>query len=346
MNQRFFTKSAIGVAIAGATIFVASSAFATPMNSIADSWHNLGANNSKTATPNGGSPANKSQATGEICVFCHTPHGGDTSAAVPLWNRKLANPSTYTVAGGGGRYSDNGTTTFDASEGPIGSVTIACLSCHDGAQAIDALINAPGSGNYTPVTETDVTKFYAWAGGTRISGDDITNGMLKSTIVQNLGTDLRNDHPVSMQYAGGGFTGSAGTIAGTPKDPDFTTSSPRTVTKANGAGTYQVFLDAEGHGTLDTVFWIERGAESKNATGRDRSDIIFYTRSGVTTTNGTPGGTQPFVECGSCHDPHNVENPTFLRTSNGIPGAGTLFDTFPLARNDAASGLCLTCHAK
>jgi hypothetical protein len=27
--------------------------------------------------------------TKEICVFCHTPHGGDSSAAVPIWNRHL-----------------------------------------------------------------------------------------------------------------------------------------------------------------------------------------------------------------------------------------------------------------
>ena len=30
----------------------------------------------------------------------------------------------------------------------VGSVSLACLSCHDGAQAMDNLINAPGSGGY------------------------------------------------------------------------------------------------------------------------------------------------------------------------------------------------------
>ena len=186
------------------------SAMATQMTSIADSWHNLGANNSKGGTPNDptNGNANKSGATGEICVFCHTPHGGDTSAAVPIWNRKLNDPAVYKAT----RYSDNNTTTFDAEEGPIGSVTIACLSCHDGAQAVDALINAPGSGGYTPPsTGFGSADYYAWASAARFSGQDTdANGRLAPDIVQNLGTDLRNDHPVSMQYAGGGITGSAG----------------------------------------------------------------------------------------------------------------------------------------
>ena len=348
MKHRLIGKIGIGVVVAGATLLSVNNVMATQMTSIADSWHNLGANNRKGGTPNdptNGNP-NRSMATGEICVFCHTPHGGDTSAAVPIWNRVLNSPANYV----GTRYSDNNTTTFDAAEGDIGSVTIACLSCHDGAQAVDALINAPGSGNYTPVdTGFGNAAFYAWAGTARFTGGDAdADGTLANNIVQNLGTDLRNDHPVSMQYAGGGFTGTGATVVGTPRDPDFTTTTPRTITKANGAGTYQVALRADSHTTLGTVFYIDRGTESSTDGSRDRKDIIFYTRNFTPPTSSTnnPAGIQPFVECGSCHDPHNVSNPTFLRVSNGIPASGPLYDQFPDARNDAPSGLCLTCHAK
>jgi predicted CXXCH cytochrome family protein len=38
--------------------------------------------------------------------------------------------------------------------------------------------------------------------------------------------------------------------------------------------------------------------------------------------------TGPSVECGSCHDPHNYTNPTFLRVANNT------------------SNLCLSCHTK
>jgi len=343
MKHRLFTKSAVGMLFAGATLVATSSVFAQPMNSIADSWHNLGNNNRKTTTPNGGSPANKSPATGEICVFCHTPHGGDTSAAVPLWNRTLGAPGDYQ------RYSSLQTSTFDAEEDDVGSVSIACLSCHDGAQAIDALINAPGSGNYVGVGQTGDRQ--AWTGGVGMVGADIDpDSSLREGIVQNLGTDLRNDHPISMQYGGGGLAGVDGAIQGTfTLDRDFTSpaNNARTITKADGTPyTVSFTAAAAGNPSVNTYFWIERGGESQNPAGRDRSDVIFYTRDFTPQNNGTLAGFQPFVECGSCHDPHNVDNPTFLRVSNGIPSTGPLATMFPDAINDAASGLCLTCHDK
>ena len=43
--------------------------------------------------------------TNEVCVYCHTPHGADTSAVVPLWNKTLPS-STYQ------RYSDLNTSTL------------------------------------------------------------------------------------------------------------------------------------------------------------------------------------------------------------------------------------------
>lgn len=315
MKHRLFSKTAVSAVVAGAALVASSSAFATAVNSIADSWHNLGAGNSKGTTPNNSGPANKSSQTGEICVFCHTPHGGDTSAAVPIWNRNLGT-QTYT------RYSQSGpdglgTSTFDAQEAPVGSVSIACLSCHDGTQALDSMLNAPGSGNNWPATTT-------------MTGGDINpdgSGSLAPGIVQNLGTDLSNDHPISMQYAGGGITTTNTT---TTVDPDFTNSGGRQVSLPTG-GTYQVALMAGtiGGNASRPVWWIERGAQSLNDGARDREDVILYTRS-------LNAEVQPFVECGSCHDPHNVDNPTFLRVSNGVVGDNT----------QAASGLCLTCHDK
>jgi len=323
MKHSFFSKTAVSAAVAGATLMVSSSVFATApaINSIADSWHNLGAGNSKGADANNDGAANHSTATGEVCVFCHTPHGGDSTAAVPIWNRNLGGQTykRYSTAGPDGL----GTTTFDAQEAPVGSVSIACLSCHDGTQALDAMLNAPGSGSSWQTTGTTMT-----------GGDIDTDGSLETGIVQNLGTDLSNDHPISMQYGGGGIT--SGNLTSTV-DPDFTHQAGRDVSLPDGT-TYPVFLD-EGTIRGDTnrpVWWIERGDRSKNPTGRDRTDVIFYSRqlSGGTTI-------EPFVECGSCHDPHNVENPTFLRVSNGSLDANG--DPDP---NTAASGLCLTCHNK
>src|SRR5690606_2319524 len=93
--------------------------------------HNLGST--------GVNAASNFSGTSEICVFCHTPHGADASVAVPIWNRHV-DPTGFTT------YDQLGSTSLDAAIEPIGSVSIACLSCHDGTQAMDSMINEPGSG--------------------------------------------------------------------------------------------------------------------------------------------------------------------------------------------------------
>lgn len=230
----------------------------------------------------------------EICAFCHTPHGSDTSASVPLWNRALPDPATYTS------YSALGTSSLDGATAPVGSVSIACLSCHDGTQAMNTVINAPGSGGYNATGGT-------WAGtwtGTTATASPV--GSLSNAGIVNIGTDLKNDHPVGIQYAGGGYLSSANTsgtnvdATGTKVDADFVT--PKVTGTASSA-----------------TFWVEKNGTA----GRQKDDLILYTR-----TEGTVGTAQPFVECASCHDPHTSAQPTFLRTSN------------------AGSALCLACHTK
>ena len=342
MKQLFFSKAIVSVGAVALAMFAGSS---QAMTSIAESWHNLGSLNQRPTTPSGNTGANHSNATAEICVFCHTPHGGDNSAAVPLWNRKLNTPTAYK------RYGALGTSTFDAEEDAIGSVTIACLSCHDGGQAIDSVINAPGSGGFIVKEDYAYGSVPRLGGGDMSGGDvDTATGRLKTPaqgIVQNLETDLSNDHPVSMQYAGGGISsGTGGGWSGTSRDPDFTGSGLKQhpgQTKGSGASAVSVTVTPMTETALNpqaqhsVYFFLDR-SDSLKPGARDREDIIFYTRN-------YKGVEQPFVECGSCHDPHNVDNPTFLRTSNGIP-SGALQTEFPTAADDAASGLCLTCHIK
>lgn len=318
-NRKILVTAVLGAV--SALVLNSSLAAITP-TSIKDSPHNLGSGNILTKTPSGTTPSNHSADTAEICVFCHTPHGGDNGAAVPIWNRKLGPNGAGAAAASSGyiRYSALGTTTFDASEAPIGSVSIACLSCHDGTQAIDNVINMPGSGGYNFATGTRIGNFV---------GGDQAGGKLGDykLVVQNLTTDLSNDHPVSMQFGGGGIS------VATPKpaqtvDPDFRIPEVK---------------DAPPTSSLQKLWWIESGGNSLSA-GRDRMDVILYTRNDVV---GGGGVNQPTVECGSCHDPHNVQNQTFLRISNG--GKTTVANNadmiYPNA-NGGPSGLCLTCHNK
>lgn len=257
---------------------------------IASTKHNLGTQGTGTNHLTTG--------TAEICVFCHTPHGADTSASVPLWNRVMAVPSTYTT------YNSLGTSSLDGATAPVGSVSLACLSCHDGAQAMNVMINAPGSGGYN-------------VGGLAPAGDVWAGSSSLTTGIAALGKDLKNDHPVGIQY-GGGMTGNVaytkGDIAaGALRDADF-----KGIKYANLNG--------------NDVWWVDSGTSVGT---RDKADMQLYTRSdagsvsigGVVTANALVGA-QAFVECASCHDPHTDAAPTFLRVSN------------------AGSAVCLACHIK
>ena len=248
----------------------------------ANSKHNLGASGSSQIS--GNSPLG---GTTEVCVFCHTPHGSDTSAAAPLWNKNL------TGLGGAGyqRYSDLGTATLDGKEATVGSVSIACRSCHDGTQAMDAVINAPGSG---------LGSF-----GTGTPGNEMTGSP-----VPMLGTDLRNDHPISIEYAGGACA-SATPGPCTPQtastgDPDF---QPADFASING----------------NPQWWVNTSIGG--SANRQKTDMILYTRDAGDGNIVTAG---PAVECASCHDPHNTASQPvqFLRIDNDN------------------SDVCLACHIK
>jgi len=239
---------------------------------VADTPHNLGSSGSGPG-PNGGL-RNSFSGTGEICVFCHTPHGGDTSAIVPLWNRTLSLSSLYTT------YDQLGTSTLDGAVASVGSISIACLSCHDGTQAMDNVINQSGSGLVNSGFEAG-----SW------TGEDVNTDGTMANVIQMLGTDLTNDHPIGIQYGGGGITSS--NINGSTDDPDF--FLPDNVT------------------TNGDIFWY---VDANSSATRDKEDVILFTRPSSDFNNGA--GNEPSVECASCHDPHGTNNETFLRvTSTG-----------------------------
>jgi predicted CXXCH cytochrome family protein len=115
--------------------------------------------------------------TDEVCVFCHTPHAGNTKVGVALWNK--GTPA--------GPYTMYSSSTLDMTiAGSPQGVSLACLSCHDGTLALDNMINGPGSGHYTA---SGASQAYTW---------NSTNTL--SSGVASLGTDLSNDHPISITY--------------------------------------------------------------------------------------------------------------------------------------------------
>ncbi len=263
---------------------------ATAVAGVKDSKHNLGSTNSVTS--------NTTDATTEVCVFCHTPHGADTSAAVPLWNKALPSSASYTT------YDSLGTTSLDGGITAVGSVSIACLSCHDGSQAMDVMINQPGSGGYNAAGARLVG---TWTGDGTM---DIATGLLNQGPVPMIGTDLKNDHPIGIQYGGGGVKLSTPTAA--TVDKDFIAPQNKVINS-------------------QTVWWVDIASGTVggagftgNAAARDKTDMQLYTR----TDAALAAEAEPFVECASCHDPHQSATPTFLRVDN------------------TGSAVCLACHDK
>lgn len=281
------TRWVSGLAL-GLAMSMSGAAFAA--TGIAATKHNLSSS---------GTGPNHTSGTDQICVFCHTPHGSDTSAAVPLWNKNLPAGNSYAVYNS---VSASATSTIDGTiASNVGSVSLACLSCHDGTQAMDNALNKPGTGGYN-------------ASGASIGGTWTGAATMSGTPIPVLGTDLTNDHPIGIQYCGGGLSGSAAVVSGTCADADFVGAS----TRADSHFTSAVVRTKAVNGAQ--VFWVETGTVD---TTRQKTDISLYTRSDIT---------GPSVECGSCHDPHveskGSDNIMFMRVTT------------------AGSAICLSCHVK
>ncbi|MBC7950555.1 MAG: cytochrome c3 family protein [Rhodospirillaceae bacterium] len=217
---------AVGAIIIG-VVGAADDVNAQALTGIRNTRHNL------SAEVNGVVGGRNKSSAGEICVFCHTPHGSATTAAAPLWNKKLADPTAYTL------YTS---TTLDGTSDLTNSVSLACLTCHDGTQAMDTVLNAPGSGGYDPngARMTGVT----WSG----ANVDATSGKLVAAAVTNLGSDLSNDHPVGIQYA----NSSVGVL-----DPDF--HEAQKVTGKN-------------------VWYVDSKVVKGTNDAKDKYDMILYTK--------------------------------------------------------------------
>ena len=161
-------------AAAAAVLLSANISFAAAV-SIVDTKHNLSSTGSGSYT----AKAVADGGTSEICIFCHTPHSGNTEA--PLWNRtaSAASYQTYTsdVLSGLGYWSAE-----DPSFGVEHAKTRICLSCHDGTIALGSVVNMPN-------TLTGYSEI-------QMSG----SSKIQSSATGYIGIDLRDDHPVAIKH--------------------------------------------------------------------------------------------------------------------------------------------------
>ena len=226
----------------------------------------------------------------QICVYCHTPHGANSTAAAPLWNRTVT-ARNYTLYQD--KDSGNEPSTLDSTYTQPGPNSLTCLSCHDGVTAIDSIINMPtqlsgefragfSKGQESSVSPAVLDRWSGNALGTGGPGD-VTDGghaAFKDTATNCLvchdsigpgaipakpdftnfviGSDLTNDHPIGVTYP-------------TKFDASIDFNEPDIKTGKIA------FFDNNGNSHADP------------------DEIRLYD---------TGDGYE--VECGSCHDPHGV----------------------------------------
>jgi len=135
----------------------------------------------------------------QLCIWCHTPHhaigsltdeegtGENIDAQlIPLWNHETTAATFDMYSTANNPLSDLQGTVAAAVEGG----SLACLSCHDGTLALGAIRTNPYWAN---------TKTYQ--NGVSVSGHvDLVTGQFTTSAYGYVGTDLTNDHPISITY--------------------------------------------------------------------------------------------------------------------------------------------------
>jgi hypothetical protein len=275
-----------GIAVVALLAAGVAAVYGAPTSNITITAHNLSQSGTKTvAAPSGGET--------QICAFCHTPHGANTVVGGPLWNRN-ASGNSYTRYTSGSLHATNITDGFN--DQPAGS-SVLCLSCHDGLVALGNVNVLRGKSSPAAIA----------LNGTNSGKMPIGVGV-NSGFTRVIGTDLSNDHPISITY-----------------DSDLTTavngssSAPEELRRLDGNQRYPAdsstpVIGRRGNGIKPLLPLESTGKGTKTGIGQ--------------------------MQCATCHDPH-ITADKFLRLNRfqlDTP-TGTGF-------SEANDQICLACHVR
>jgi predicted CXXCH cytochrome family protein len=235
----------------------------------------------------------------QICVFCHVPHGASQTRAI--WNKDL----TYQLSGS--LYTLYGSSTLDAVVNRPNGASKLCLTCHDGALALGSLMNLDAVRPATVAMRNGVTVIPAG--------------------LSRLGTDLRNDHPVSFQPD--------------LTDPEIVLPPASDAVKlqpGTGVAKDSVQCTSCHDAHLTTTFFLvkqdTRGALCTTCHAKQgwvgsshENSTAPYPAAGPTTVRDKA--------CSGCHLPHGAQAPTQLLTTQNLSGAALPW---------AEENVCFSCH--
>lgn len=213
----------------------------------------------------------------QICVFCHIPHNASPNA--PLWNRRA----------GTGSYTPYSSSTARAAAGQPNGASLTCLSCHDGTIALGDLLSRS-----TPVSMAGgITTMPAGTG--------------------KLGTDLSDDHPVSIAY-----NSALVTARGELADPTTLTGKVR----LDGNGRLQCTTCHDPHDNTNGKFLVMPNTASALcqtchlksywSASTHKLSTATWNGSGTNPWPHTSGKTVAANACENCHRPHSAGGKKWL----------------------------------
>jgi predicted CXXCH cytochrome family protein len=185
---------AVGLGLVAAPHAIAYSGSYTPGTGINNTPHDLGVPNANGMAY----PASPADTLQRKCIWCHAPHNtyklSGTGAGegpevtdpafnyLPLWNHTLtgaASSFTLYTNGTGGPQTGPKALQAPSGTGSPGSVSLLCLSCHDGSIAVNSYGNSPA----------------------QLAGS-ISTGSATMSPTYRIGTDgyLGNHHPIGFNY--------------------------------------------------------------------------------------------------------------------------------------------------
>jgi Doubled CXXCH motif (Paired_CXXCH_1) len=323
------------LAVAGALAAAASlPAAAARVSDVRATPHNL------SASGGSGVGAVKAVSESQVCVFCHTPHAA-TSGAVPLWNRRLST-ATYTVYSSS---SLDANAIFGTLDQPGGSSKL-CLSCHDGTIAVGNVNVLGGTGSNTPGT-VNIPMTGTDAGGVMPPGEGTASGFTR-----NLGTNLSNDHPISVTYTGALATRD-GELRGLDGNQRWPAGSGTTI-GVRSPGYRPLFpLEPTGFGGLGQLQCATCHDPHVRETDAAAGNAKFLRQNRFqTATPGAGYNASGDILCLACHDKNQASGSwAFSAHANPLVAAQTyLASAITPQRRDFPTGLpvwkasCLNCH--
>ncbi|MFV2057088.1 MAG: hypothetical protein ACC707_11515 [Thiohalomonadales bacterium] len=169
-------------------VYGSNNAMAARLSDVGGTKHNFSSALEFSAPlPTGETRVVKAVNETEICIFCHTPHAASKDVP-PIWNRELS-VATYNNYDSSSMEAVDISNTIQAT-----NVSKLCLSCHDGTIAVGS-VNVNNSRFTDQKRTTEDIALIGTAGGFIPDGEGKNTGFTR-----NLGSDLRNDHPISIRF--------------------------------------------------------------------------------------------------------------------------------------------------